>query len=107
MFTAIYIVAVCILAYFGIAFFSDTYILLAELDICLVCSEQGKYHCKYMKYLAWGIFLADTLTRVDGQWDFLPVGLSCVIPAATIAFSMLWAIYMAIRHYIRVQKLKR
>lgn len=107
MFTAIYIVVVCILALFGFVFFSDIYILLAELDICLVCSSQGKYHCRYMKYLAWGIFLSDTLTRADGEWDFLPVGASCVIPAAIIVSSMIWAVFMAIRHYVRIQKLKR
>ena len=53
VFTALYLIHTYIMAWFGVECFSDAYIVMSELAICVVMSSQGKYHCKYMKFTAY------------------------------------------------------
>lgn len=106
LFTALYFIAVSVTALFGIRFFNDAYIVIAELAICCMCSSQGRYHCKYMKYLAWGIFVGDTVTRTDAAWDYLSPGAAAIIPGSALTASAALMLVSAINHFIKVQKLK-
>ena len=92
VFTALYFVNTYIMAWFGIECFSDAYIVLAEVSICIIMSSQGKYHCKYLRHTAYGITASDCITRVDNAFDILSVDASIILPlsivmsSATISF---------------------
>lgn len=107
VFTALYFCAVYILAYNGIVWFNDAYIIIAEIAICSIATSQGKYHCKYIHYLGWGIVSSDSLTRLDNRYDFLPVEVVSIIPISLIALGFVFTLITAIRHFIRVQKIKK
>lgn len=105
---SIYMFVCFYFAYFhGIHVFSDLYINLLELNLAVFCSTQGKYHCKFAKFTAWGIFLADTITRLDGIFDFFSIGMASIIPALILALSLSITFALSISHFIKVKRLKR
>lgn len=87
--------------------FNDLYIVILEYCLCLFVSVQGNYHCKYARYTAWGISLSDTTTRLDGVYDFIPVGYAAEIPATILALGLCTSVFLSVRHFIISQKLKR
>lgn len=86
-------------------FYAD-YVILLELCLCLFVSAQGKYHCKYIKYLAYSICASDTITRVDNYLDFLSAEVHNLIPITLIAIGFVVTIYKAFAHFYRATKLK-
>ena len=106
VFTALYFIHVYIMAWFGVECFSDAYIVIAELAICVVMSSQGKYHCKYMKFTAYGLTASDSVTRIDNAYDILGVEASIILPLSIIMCSIAISFIMALRHYYRILKLK-
>lgn len=91
---------------FGINIASNIYIPLFELCVVVYTFSEGKYHCKYMKYTALSIFLADTLTRLDYIFDFMSVSAHNLIPIGILALGIGTSITKAIMHFVRVMKLK-
>ena len=106
VFTALYFVNTYIMAWFGIECFSDAYIVFAEVAICIVMSSQGKYHCKYMKFTAYGLTASDSVTRIDNAFDILGVEASIILPLSLVMCSVTISFVLALRHYYRVLKLK-
>ena len=106
VFTALYLIHTYIMAWFGVECFSDAYIVMAELAICVVMSSQGKYHCKYMKFTAYGLTASDSVTRIDNAFDILGVEASIILPLSLVMCSVTISFVMALRHYYRVLKLK-
>ena len=106
VFTAVYFVHTYIMAWLGAECFSDTYIVFAEVVICFVMSSQGKYHCKYMKFTAYGLTASDSITRIDNVYDILSVDAAIVLPFSLIMCSVTISFVLALRHYYRVLKLK-
>ena len=106
VFTALYLIHTYIMAWFGVECFSDAYIVMAELAICVVMSSQGKYHCKYMKFTAYGLTASDSVTRIDNAYDILGVESSIILPLSLVMCSVTISFVMALRHYYRVLKLK-
>ena len=106
VFTALYLIRTYIMAWFGVECFSDAYIVIAELAICIVMSSQGKYHCKYMKFTAYGLTASDSVTRIDNAFDILGVEASIILPLSLIMCSVTISFVLALRHYYRVLKLK-
>ena len=106
VFTALYLIRTYIMAWFGVECFSDEYIVIAELAICVVMSSQGKYHCKYMKFTAYGLTASDSVTRIDNAFDILGVEASIILPLSLIMCSVTISFVLALRHYHRVLKLK-
>lgn len=106
VFTALYFVNTYIMAWFGIECFSDAYIVFAEVAICIVMSSQGKYHCKYMKFTAYGLTASDSVTRIDNAYDILSVDAAIVLPLSIVMCSVTISFVLALRHYYRVLKLK-
>ena len=104
--TALYLIHTYIMAWFGVECFSDAYIVMAELAICVVMSSQGKYHCKYMKFTAYGLTASDSVTRIDNAYDILSVDAAIVLPLSFIMCSVTISFVLALRHYYRVMKLK-
>ena len=106
LFTALYLIHTYIMAWFGVECFSDAYIVMAELAICVVMSSQGKYHCKYMKFTAYGLTASDSVTRIDNAFDILSVDAAIVLPLSIVMCSIFVSFVLALRHYYRVLKLK-
>lgn len=92
---------------FGIDIWSQTYYLLFELCLCFCVSAQGKYHCKYIRWTMYGIFLQDCIVCADVYLDFMPCNWFVIVPPAIIALGLLTTLTLAIRHYIKVKKLKK
>ena len=106
VFTALYLIHTYIMAWFGVECFSDAYIVMAELAICVVMSSQGKYHCKYMKFTAYGLTASDSVTRIDNAFDILGVESSIILPLSLVMCSVTISFVLALRHYYMVLKLK-
>ena len=106
VFTALYLIHTYIMAWFGVECFSDAYILMAELAICVVMSSQGKYHCKYMRFTAYGLTASDSVTRIDNAFDILGVEASIILPFSLVMCSVTISFVLALMHYYRVLKLK-
>ena len=106
VFTTLYFLCTYTMAWFGVECFSDAYIVMAELAICVVMSTQGKYHCKYMRFTAYGLTASDSVTRIDNAFDILGVESSIILPLSLIMCSVTISFVLALRHYYRVLKLK-
>ena len=106
VFTALYLIHTYIMAWFGVECFSDAYIVMAELAICVVMSSHGKYHCKYMKFTAYGLTSSDSVTRIDNAFDILGVEASIILPLSIVMCSVTISFVLALMHYYRVLKLK-
>lgn len=105
--TALYYVISCLFAQLlGIDILTSTYILLFELCVVVYTFSEGKYHCKYMKYTALSILLADTLTRLDYMFDFMSITAHNLIPIGILAVGIGTSITKAFIHFYRVLKLK-
>ena len=86
---------------------SHTYTVLIELCLCLCISAHGKYHCKYMKWTLYGVTAADALTSIDELFNIIPYNIIAFIPPAIIIVGLFTTTTLAIRHFIRVQRLKK
>lgn len=106
VFTTLYFLCNYIMAWYGVECFSDAYIVMAELAICIVMSSQGKYHCKYLRHTAYGITASDYITRVDNAFDILSVDASIILPLSIVMSSVTISFVLALRHYYIVLKLK-
>ena len=99
VFTAVHFLHTYIMAWFGVECFSDAYIVMAELAICVVMSSQGKYHCKYMRFTAYGLTASDSVTRIDNAFDILGVEASIILPLSIVMCSVTISFVLALRHY--------
>lgn len=108
LFVSLYLILchICALVY-DINLWSHTYTVFFELCVCLCMSAQGNYHCRYMKWTAYGIFFSDLIVSLDEIFDFLPYSWVVFIPVALIAVGLLTTTFLALRHYIKVIKIKR
>jgi hypothetical protein len=101
-----FIIAFIVAQTLAINIFDDHYVVLLELITVVYTFSEGKYHCKYMKYTALSILLADTLTRLDYMFDFMSVTAHNLIPIAILAIGIGTSITKAFIHFYRVIKLK-
>ena len=106
--TALYLIS-CYFAelLFDTNIWSQNYYLLFELCVCLCISKQGVYHCKFIKYTAYGILASDTLVCIDNVYDIFPVDFMVFVPAAVIAVGLGTTTTLAIRHYFKVRRFKK
>ena len=106
VFTTLYFLCTYTMAWYGVECFSDAYIVMAELAICVVMSSQGKYHCKYLRHTAYGLTASDCITRIDNAYDILSVDASIILPLSIVMCSISVSFVLALIHYYRVLKLK-
>lgn len=109
--TIVSVAAYLVLCYFsevafGVQIWFQDYNLLFELCVCLCVSKQGVYHCRFIKYTAYGILLSDALVCFDNHFDIFPINFMVFAPAITIAVGLATTTALAIRHYHRVRKIK-
>lgn len=106
--TAIYFIVSSLFAQFlCIDILRPYYIPLFELCVVMYTFSEGKYHCKYIRYTALSVFLADTLTQLDNAFDFLTIEAHNLIPVTMIVIGIFIGVFLAIKHYVRVIKLKK
>lgn len=86
---------------------SQSYYLLFELCTCLCISKQGVYHCKFIKWTAYGILVSDTLVCADNAFDIFTTNFMVLMPPVIIIAGLLTTTILATRHYIRVKRLKK
>lgn len=101
-----FIIAFIVAQTLAVNIFDDHYVVLLELITVVYTFSEGKYHCKYMKYTALSILLADTLTRLDYMFDFMSVTAHNLIPIAILAIGIGTSVTKAFIHFYRVIKLK-
>ena len=106
VFTTLYFLCTYTMAWYGVECFSDAYIVMAEFAICVVMSSQGRYHCKYMRFTAYGLTASDSVTRIDNAYDILSVDAAIVLPLSLVMCSVTISFVLSLRHYYRVLKLK-
>lgn len=105
---AVYMLICHIAAFFWqINLWTHTYTVMFELCVCLCISAQGKYHCKYMKWTAYSICLYDAILSADEIFDFIPYSIAIILPFIIITAGLLTTTTLTIRHFIRVQRLKK
>lgn len=105
---ALYLIFCYTLAvFFNLDAWAPNYKLLFELCVCLCISKQGVYHCKFIKYTAYGILLSDTIVCIDNVYDIFPVNFMVFVPAVIIAAGLATTTFLALRHYIKVRRFKR
>ncbi len=86
---------------------NQTYYLLFELCVCFCITAQGKYHCKYIKWTAYAILIQECIMCSDVMFGWMPVSLFMVVPTTIIGAGLLTTLTLAIRHYMRVKRLKK
>lgn len=105
---AVYYIYACYIAqYKGIDILYDYHPILFETIVVVYCFSEGKYHCRYIKFLAVSILISDTLTRLDNDFNFLSVTAHNLIPIFVIALGITISLTLAIHHFYKVIKLKR
>ena len=105
--TALYLVMSYLIAQFAyVDILYSWYSILFELCLVVYSFSEGKYHCKYIKYTALAILVADVITRLDNSLDFLSVDMHNIIPIGIISVGVAVGVFLSIKHYIRVLKIK-
>ena len=108
MFTALYLTLSYLIAQFlGVDILRPYYNLLFELCVVIYTFSEGKYHCKYMKYTALSIMVADVLTLIDNAIDFMSVNAHNIIPIAVISGGVITSSTLAMMHFYKVRKLNK
>lgn len=102
-----FLVSFYVAQFYGIDILNDYHTCAFELCVVVYSFTEGKYHCRYLKFLALGIFLSDTLSRLDNSYNFLSVSEHNSICFCLIAISIGIALYKAIAHFMYVGKLKQ
>lgn len=92
---------------FAVDIWRQFYYLLFELCVCLCLSAQGVYHCKYIKWTAYAIFMQDTLVCTDALFDYMPKNLMALVPPVILTAGLTATTTLAVQHYIKVKKIKR
>lgn len=92
---------------FGVNIWEHTYVIALEICVCLCLTAQGTYHCRFIRWTAYGILIADSITELDSYLDFLPYNYAVFIPIISLALGFATTLTLSIRHYIKVKKMKR
>ena len=108
IFIALLFLAYFIIAQFaGINIFSNFYVLLLELIVVVYSFSEGKYHCRFLKYTALGIFLSDLISRLDYAFNIFSVTTHNLLPSTILCTCICISVTKAIKHFIRVNKIKK
>lgn len=100
--TILFIVTFAQNLFFNKDYISYFYIPLLEFCLCIFVSTQDVYHCKFLKYLAWAIFISDTLTRLNNAYNFIPLGYWCLLPSIILCFGISITLILSIKHFMRI-----
>lgn len=108
IFTSIYFVIAYIYAqFFSTDIMDDWYGLLFELIAVVYCFSEGKYHCAHLRFLALSIFIADAICRLDNCNNFLTISEHNFSLLVVMSLGFMASTFSAVRHFLRVNKLKQ
>lgn len=107
----LYISTVLVYAYNGIDISNYDYIfsssILLGLVLTILSHTQGKYHCKWIRALCYNSTITPTISFIDSQYTLFEDAMVYIYLIATLwSISVLITLFLAIRHFIKVQKLK-
>lgn len=106
--TSIYfLVAFYVAQFLGIDILNSCYTIMFELCVVVYCHSEGKYHCRFIKYLATSILVTDSISFLDNSLNFLSVSEHNAVGFCCIATGMGMTLYEAINHFYNVSKLKQ
>lgn len=103
----IYFVVSYIFAQFGVDILTSSYVLLFELCAVSYTFCSGSFHCKYMRSTAVSILTVDTISHTDYYFDYIPVSIYNIIPLFILALGISISLFLAFRHFYRVNKVKK
>lgn len=108
MMVAIYLVTCYLCALiFGVDIWCQWYYLLIELCFCLCISKQGVYHCRFIKWTAYAIFIVETLAYTDVLFDYMSAPAFIITQTTILTAGIATTTILAIQHYIKVKRLKK
>lgn len=105
--TIYFLVAYLVAQFVGIDILYNSYVLLFELCVVVFTFSSGRYHCKFMKWTALSIFVSDLVSHADYYFNFIPLNMWSCLPLFIIALGVGTSATLAIRHFIRVNKIKK
>lgn len=108
IFTSIYfLLSFYVAQMFGVDLIVNYYVIPFELCVVVYCFSEGKYHCRFIKYLALSIFLTDSISFLDNSLNFLSVSEHNEICFVIISTGIGVTLYKAIEHYYDVVRIKQ
>lgn len=82
--------------------------LLLDFLLLLLCNSQEKYNCKYVKYLIYNLIFTSIFMYTNDLWRYVPKVKDFIsILSITWISSMLITIFLALKHFIRVCRIKK
>jgi len=73
----------------------------------LCISKQGVYHCRFIKWTAYAILIAETLAYTDVVFEYMDAVAFIVIQSTILTAGISTTLTLAIRHYMRVKRIKK
>lgn len=104
--TIYFLVSYILAQFFGVDILRNTYILLFETCVVIYTFSEGKYHCRYIKWVALSILLCDTLVHIDYYFNIFTTPLHNLLPASILALGIGTSITLALRHFYKVNQLR-
>ena len=104
---SIYFLVAYIFALLGIDILTSSYVVLFELCAVSYTFCSGNYHCKYIRWTALSILIVEIINYTDYYFNYIPVSVYNMIPIFILALGMGTSLALAIKHFSRVNKIKR
>ena len=107
----IYIFIVLLFAFNGIDISSYDYIftnsLLFGVVLTTLVHAQGRYLCKWIRFMCYDLMIIPSINFIDAKYYIFVNAEDCIyLYCSIVSISVLITLFLAIRHFIKVQKLK-
>ena len=104
---AVYLIVCCLVALvFRVDIWRQFYYLMFELCVCLCVTAQGAYHCKYLHWTAYTIFIEDCIATTDTFFGYIPDNIMAIVSPTILTAGLATTTALAIRHYIRTRRIR-
>lgn len=81
--------------------------LLFGIVLTVLCHSQGKYHCKWIRLLCYNLILVPLINFIDVKIGIFQDARCCIYTYAAFGIiSVAITVYLAIKHFRRVNKVK-
>lgn len=104
---AIYFIVSYVVAHFGVDILKYTYILLFEACVLSYTFCSGKFHCRYIRWTALSIFIADIISHTDYYFGYILIRIYNFIPLSILALGISTSIILSFNHFYKVRKIKK
>ena len=107
----IYIFVVLLFAFNGIDISVYDYIftdsILFGVVLTTLVHAQGRYHCKWIRFMCYDLIVIPSINFVDTKYYIFVNAEDCIyLYCSIVTISVLITLFLAIRHFIKVQNLK-